>query len=467
MRKTKRALLFYVCALALIATGIVGIDSYAQDKQQEKSSQTKEHNVIIQTTGDGTATFGVRVPGPQEGGIGFQKNGFGWSWVSETGQGEHTAQFISTEMSFDNKVVKGAPFSGEMVYESIHTLADGNRIVNRSATTIHRDSQGRTRREQPFIFFSNFGSAGNNDRKSIQIFDPVDGSTYILDAQARTARKLMTGGRFGGRIVAPSPAGAVEGTSGQIRLSGNVVQHINVAGGVLQGNAIKRVQPDYPQVAKAARAQGSVQVRVSINENGEVTTAEVTGGHPLLRDAALEAAKQWKFKPTMVDGRVVNVQGILTFNFVLTDKENDPPVAGAASAVAAAPPAMVAMTAPLASARRINVESKTESLGKQTIDGVEAEGTRVVETIPAGAIGNERPIEIIREHWYSPELQMVVLTRSVDPRAGETTMRLTNINRSEPDATLFQVPSDYTVFETPGPMFDKIDEIKKRRPNNQ
>src|SRR5262245_45665642 len=90
---------------------------------------------------------------------------------------------------------------------------------------------------------------------------------------------------------------------------------------------------------------------------------------------------------------------------------------------------------------------KTESLGKQTIEGIEAEGARSVITIPEGRIGNDRPIEIISERWYSPELQTVVLSKHNDPRFGESVYRLTNINRAEPAQTLFEVPADYKVEE--------------------
>src|SRR5271170_3031525 len=87
----------------------------------------------------------------------------------------------------------------------------------------------------------------------------------------------------------------------------------------------------------------------------------------------------------------------------------------------------------------------TVSLGTQTINGVQAEGTRVTHTIPAGAIGNANPIVITNERWYSSELQTVVMIKRSDPRMGTTTFQLTNIQKQEPDATLFQVPSDYTV----------------------
>ena len=88
-----------------------------------------------------------------------------------------------------------------------------------------------------------------------------------------------------------------------------------------------------------------------------------------------------------------------------------------------------------------------EQLGKQIIEGVEAEGTRTTMTIPAGDIGNERPIEIVTERWYSPELQMVVMSRHSDPRNGETTYKLTNISRAEPAKSLFEVPAGFTVKE--------------------
>ena len=94
-------------------------------------------------------------------------------------------------------------------------------------------------------------------------------------------------------------------------------------------------------------------------------------------------------------------------------------------------------------ARTPKWDTRTEELGEQSIEGVSAKGTRTITTIPAGAIGNERPIETIYEKWYSDELQMVVYSKSSDPRFGEQTYRLTNINRSEPDPSLFTPPPGY------------------------
>lgn len=99
-------------------------------------------------------------------------------------------------------------------------------------------------------------------------------------------------------------------------------------------------------------------------------------------------------------------------------------------------------------------------LGTQTIEGVPAQGTRVTRTIPAEADGNALPIVITTETWYSPDLKVLVMSKTSDPRMGDTTYRLTNIQRSEPPASLFQVPEDYTVKDQPANNFI-YREIKK------
>lgn len=96
-------------------------------------------------------------------------------------------------------------------------------------------------------------------------------------------------------------------------------------------------------------------------------------------------------------------------------------------------------------------DGKVESLGTSTIEGVEAEGTRATITIPAGQIGNDHPIEIVSERWFSNALQVVVMRKHSDPRMGDSVYRLTNIKRNEPDAALFKVPSDYQIKESRQP----------------
>ena len=94
---------------------------------------------------------------------------------------------------------------------------------------------------------------------------------------------------------------------------------------------------------------------------------------------------------------------------------------------------------------------KKESLGTQTINGIVAEGARTTRIIPAGQIGNEKALSIVSERWYSADLQIVLKSMRTDPRFGTTTYIVINIQRTEPAATLFTVPTDYTV-QAGGPL---------------
>ena len=100
---------------------------------------------------------------------------------------------------------------------------------------------------------------------------------------------------------------------------------------------------------------------------------------------------------------------------------------------------------------------KTENLGDQTINGIHATGTRVTTVIPAGQMGNEQPINVVSEDWYSPELKATIMTKHTDPWSGTLTTQFTNVSTSEPDASMFTVPSDYKIIEDKeGPMVIKF-----------
>ena len=259
--------------------------------------------------------------------------------------------FLASE-SFGGKIVKGAPYSAEAITETIQTLGDGNRIVNKFTSAIYRDSEGRTRREQSFKGLGVLG-AGEEPLKTIFINDPVAGVTFSLDSRTHIAHKgapfTFELSRKGG------PGVTAESQTFEFKLG-----HSGAAGG---GNVI--------MTAPLGAGPEAARVPHSIMEGSSTYVFRTTKGP--------------------------------------------------------------------------NANEKKEDLGKQIVEGVEATGTRTTITIPAGEIGNERPIEIVSERWYSPELQLVVMTRHSDPRMGETTYKLTNINRTEPAKTLFEVPSDYTI----------------------
>jgi protein TonB len=90
-----------------------------------------------------------------------------------------------------------------------------------------------------------------------------------------------------------------------------------VSGGVLNGKAISKPQPAYPPIAKAARASGTVTVQILVDESGRVVSASAVSGHPLLQQAAVAAARNARFSPTLLSGQPVKVSGVITYNFVL------------------------------------------------------------------------------------------------------------------------------------------------------
>ena len=96
---------------------------------------------------------------------------------------------------------------------------------------------------------------------------------------------------------------------------------------------------------------------------------------------------------------------------------------------------------------RHSANTTTEDLGTQVIQGVNATGKRITRTIPAGAAGNDRTIQVVTETWTSPDLQVVVMSKTSDPRFGESVYQLTNITRTEPDPALFTVPAGYSVMQ--------------------
>ncbi|MFL6208077.1 MAG: energy transducer TonB [Pyrinomonadaceae bacterium] len=418
MKRRGQVLLSLCCLCVLLLNGAGAL------------AQTQEKMPPPEKRGGGRVVVTTMPPGGEpegQGNLVITRSGEGGAVTFEG----NSFSFISSEMNFEGKVVKGAPYSAEAVNESVQTLADGNRIVRKSTTLLYRDSEGRMRREQDMNNVGPFAT-GSDAPRLIFINDPVAGVNYTLDTRTHIARKgMMYAYAFtttrpekigppppGEPPMGPPPMGMGEGPPKP------------PPPGALRHEATKRVEPEYPPIARAAGAQGNVTVQVVIDEQGNVASARAISGHPLLQQAAVDAARQWVFKPTVVDSKPAKVNGTIGFSFVMDRKEGEP--------LRPEPPLPP------------KFPEAEESLGRQTIEGVAADGTRVTVTIPAGTMGNERPINIVTERWYSPELQTVVMTKHSDPRFGETTYRLTNINRSEPAHSLFEVPADFEIKQ-PGP----------------
>lgn len=142
--------------------------------------------------------------------------------------------------------------------------------------------------------------------------DPVGGNTGPIGPVGPGAGGVGTGG--GAPVVVsddepPPPPKATPTPAPKPRAP--------ISGGVLNGKAISKPQPAYPPIAKAARASGTVTVQVTVDEEGRVISARAAGGHPLLQQAAVAAARQARFSPTLLSGQPVKVNGVITYNFVL------------------------------------------------------------------------------------------------------------------------------------------------------
>lgn len=238
--------------------------------------------------------------------------------------------------------VKGAPYSGDTITETVQTLGDGNRITRTNKSSFARDSEGRTRRESSI---EGLGPVGKTDSPlvSIFIYDPVAKLNYTLDPKSKIAFKSTSS----------AAVGAIKGSS----------------------------------------------------------------------------AKQLGIMENVIIERTVSA-------------------AAGSDAVAHKIEAEAVHTQILRSSARSQQNLKKEDLGTRNVEGLAAKGTRLTMTIPAGELGNERPIEVVTETWYSDELKASVLVKHTDPRMGETNTRLSNVHIGEPSASLFEPPAGYKVEES-------------------
>ena len=254
-------------------------------------------------------------------------------------------------------------------------------------TRIHRETKTTVYRDSQ-------GRTRREAPDNITITDPAASVTYFLDPKTMTGQKLtmvggsytiMRSGSFGGTLAPPGPSSFTMTSSAD----GPATITLNVNGVPLDEKAVAEA------LAKA-KASGTTQTIPYERHEVTVTVSGGSGsGHGI--GVAAEA-------------------GML----------------GAAMG----PPVKIALKKPAG-----------ESLGKQMMEGVNAEGTRYVSTIEVGAIGNDRPIQISSESWYSADLQMVIMGKHSDPRTGDESFRVTNINRTEPAAYLFQLPAGYQISE--------------------
>ena len=282
------------------------------------------------------------------------------------------------------RVVKNAPFSGDAISESVQTLGDGNRIVRRTTSRLFRDGEGRYRREDMPKQLGLPGAAIDMPQ-SIFILDPVAGFRYTLNPKDNTARKSPFRNVF------------------ELKMRSDFDYKLK--------SELEKTKIYAARAAKESTAAAGQST--SQNENSE-----------LLKQKLAEKAKRDAERSQLMATRKEELEKRIQ------ERANE------------------AKTVPSGVTFSSKYETKNEDLGTQNIEGVPAEGTRSTTTIPAGAVGNERPIDIVYEKWYSKDLQLIVVSKHNDPRIGEQTYRLTNIRRDEPAASLFTPGPEYKVIES-------------------
>jgi len=296
-------------------------------------------------------------------------------------QGSMTYMF--TDRAGRGRVVKGQPYSADIVTETNQTLPDGNVISHRSVNKVWRDAEGRTRQE-------NYRA---EKLRSIYISDPVGAMAYTLIPGSKIA------------VAIPRP------------------EHVHPA------PRVRIERPDRPKTSTTTETTSDgrrVTTIRTVNSDGEPGTREEVRVQVFRvgDDANIAIAP---LPPTPPTPPVPAVPGVAPVPPV-------PPI----------PPIPGVNTMRFESTAHLG-KGETKSLGTKDFEGVKAEGKQTTWTIPAGKIGNRNPINVTSESWYAPELQVTVYSRHNDPRTGESIYRLAALKRAEPAPDLFKVPEDYTL----------------------
>ncbi|OWQ43789.1 hypothetical protein CDL60_28215 [Roseateles noduli] len=328
--------------------------------------------------------------------------------IAESGVAMH---ILSSE-----RVVKGAPYCAQAVHETVQPLADGNRIVHQQTSQLCRDGEGRTRQE-----------VERQGRKVVYLRDAVSGENWLLDPERKTARYLG-----GGRVDAEAQREYGERMREYQDKMRDYNEKMREYGRKMRdwarenfghGEAAQRAEAPKPPAAPAAP---------TVHVNTRIATPVVI--------APGESSQEV---------RVIRV-------------ETPPGALGPLAPMSPLPPAVAMRIEPMILNGQLSgQDGQPDTLPPKEIDGLKVTGSRATRTIPAGKIGNEKPIVISREVWTSPDLKVTVSTQTKDPRSGEQNYQLRNIRRVEPEAALMRVPADFAKTGLPKPRTPK--EGKERK----
>lgn len=314
---------------------------------------------------------------------------------------EEVQAFAAHEMEGE-RLVKGAPYCADAVHESVQLLPEagggiGNRIVRKQTSRLCRDGEGRTRQE-----------VERDGKRRVYLRDPVAKENWVLDPEARTARRL--------------------GTPMTVSMSMNLPPVLHDSG--VWRDYADRMREWARNLADRARAGGTWNPPAMPPVPGTPGAAGTAPAAPTPPAAPMPPAPPSPVVIAPTPGAGENHE--IKLRILRAD-------ADAVAPLPPLPPGMSSRAGHLAP----RGPGVTTALPAKEIDGVRVNGERTTWTIEAGKLGNEKPIVITREVWRSPDLLLTVQSNDFDPRSGQTAYRLVNLKRGEPDAALMKVPSDY------------------------
>ena len=270
----------------------------------------------------------------------------------------------------------------------------------------------------------------------------IERSQALADGNRITSRRSMAHYRDG----AGRTRQEVAGPDGEVR---SIIVHDDKGTLILRpaGKTGTRISRDLPEVARMAREHAHEKI-VKLRREGKLAPAaggEDAGGE----EVVVRRVERFRHaEHAGHDGKAMKDVRVR----VMRDMEGK---AGE-----------LRMLAPMISRAAGDMEyakdAKVTDLGTKEIAGVKAEGKMRTYEIPAGAIGNEKPIVVTDESWFSPELQVTVYKKHSDPRSGEQVYRLENLRRAEPAGGLFAAPSGYTISDAAERMRQRIENRKEK-----
>lgn len=307
-----------------------------------------------------------------------------------------SAAMLGISSPLGAQAAAGKPMVAEFVTEHRQNFADGNRILLSTASFIYRDAQGRVRRESQ-LSVPGLPPGVSASSTFITIVDHQLGYGYVLNPQEMIAHRYELNGA---------------GSSYVARLSA-------------QSSALLGSDPK--QQAGSGTGARAASATSTNSTSWHLHMFPSHRGHAAADGQAASSAVEGASAPGAVGGNGSNqfrsnASGE-TGNVGSTAMRFSQPFPATPNPV------------------------RTENLGEENILGFKVQGTRVITTLPAGQIGNDRPIEIVSEQWFSPELEVVMRSMHRDPWAGEFTTTVTRVSRGEQPASLFRVPSAYKVID--------------------